>query len=101
MTKQVTLGASETAQTVWDPTNGTSFVITHLTISLSGAGAVTVFDSTDAAGNIVVEGTWGAYGGIDMDFAAMHWKSAAADNILKYTTGAGVAGLLTVHGYEV
>ena len=101
VTKAVDYTASQTAQTIWDPTGGTSFVITSITISASSAGAVTIFDNTDAAGNYVFDGTLGTYGGWSHEFSAMHWKSAAADNILKYTTGAGAAGTICVTGYEL
>jgi hypothetical protein len=33
--------------------------------------------------------------------AAIPVVSSTADNVLKYTTGAGAAGSLTVFGYEV
>ena len=39
--KHVAFTASTTG-TIWTPTNGTSFVITHITISASAAGTVTI-----------------------------------------------------------
>lgn len=98
---QVVYSASQTAQTLWDPAAGKKFCVTHITVSASGAGAVTIFDSTDSASTCLVELNLAANGGWDADFASMHWISATADNILKYTTGSGAAGTITVHGYEV
>lgn len=101
VSKTVDITASQTAADIWDPTGGTKFVITHMHGSFSVGGNISIFDETDASGSIVLEGTYAADGGFDIDFAAMHFQSATADNILEYTTGAGITGHLTVHGYEV
>lgn len=101
VTKNIDYTASQTGTTIWDPTAGTTFVVTHITVCATGSGALTIFDNTDAAGNILFEGSLSATGGWDTDYASMHWKSAAADNILKYTSGAGATGSIAVTGYEI
>ena len=97
----VAVSASQTGATVWDPATGKSFVITHMTVSLSVGGTIAIFDGTNSSAYIVFQGTLAANGGVDMDFASMHWQSSAADAILKYTSGTGTTGHITVHGYEV
>ena len=97
--KTVDFAASATAQAIWTPASGKKFVITDIIISCSAAGTITVFDSTDSTANRVVKGYFSANGGIDHPYSKA-FVSAAADNILKYTTGTGIAGSLTIWGYE-
>lgn len=98
--KTVDFAANATAQTVWDPTGGTKFVICDIVVSASAAGALTLFDETDDAANRIAKFNFAANGG-----AVINYRkpviSATADNILKYTTGAVIAGSITVSGYEV
>lgn len=98
--KTVDFTASQTAQTIWDPTGGTKFVVVQAIVSFSAAGALTVFDETDSAANRIFKLNGAANGGMAWT-AAIPVISSTADNILKYTTGAGAAGSLTVFGYEV
>lgn len=98
--KTVDFTASQTAQTVWDPTGGTKFAVVQAIVSFSAAGALTVFDETDDTTNRVFKLNGAANGGMAVSFK-LPVLSATADNILKYTTGTGAAGSLTVYGYEV
>lgn len=98
--KTVDFSAGQTAQTIWDPTGGTKFVITDMVISASAAGAITVFDETDNTTLRVCKLNLAANGGAVVNYRKPY-ISATADNILKYTTGAGIAGSITVSGYEV
>lgn len=98
--KTVDFTASQTAQTIWDPTGGTKFCVVQAIVSFSAAGALTVFDETDNAANRVFKLNGAANGGMAVSFN-LPVLSATADNILKYTTGTGAAGSLTVFGYEV
>lgn len=98
--KTVDFTASQTGQTIWTPASGKKFVITDYDLSFTAAGIITVFDGTDSTTYRVFKFDGAAKGG------AIHAYrkpivSAAADNVLKYTTGAGAAGYLTVQGYEV
>jgi phage baseplate assembly protein gpV len=100
VTKSVTLAASETGTTIWDPTAGKKFYITDVIIALVDGGRITLFDSTNAEANLVFDGE--LYGApLHLNFQQRPWKSAAIDNILKATTDASAAGTITVHGYEV
>jgi hypothetical protein len=99
VTKTVDFTASQTAQTIWTPASGKKFAITDYDLSFSAAGAITVFDGTDSTTYRVFKMNGAANGG------AIHaYKkpriSAAADSVLKYTTGSGAAGSLTINGYE-
>jgi len=97
--KTVDFSASETAQAIWTPASGKKFVITDIIISCSAAGTITVFDNTDNAANRVVKGYFAANGGLTHPYSKV-FVSATANNVLKYTTGSGIAGSLTVWGYE-
>ena len=98
--KTVDFTASQTAQTIWDPTGGTKFVVVQAILSFSAAGAITVFDETDNTTLRIFKINGAANGGMAISFS-LPVISTTADNILKYTTGAGAAGSLTVFGYEV
>jgi hypothetical protein len=97
--KSVTFSASQTAITVWDPTAGKKFVVESIILSVTAAGTIHLFDETDAVANYLSYHT-----GVVGDQIQLIWPnghpSSTADNILKYTTGAGAAGQLTVFGYE-
>lgn len=99
VTTSLSLAASGTAVTFWDPAGGKKFVVTDIFLALSVGGALTVFDGTDAPGNYVLNGTM-PVGFWHMPLARP-WISSTADNILKTTTGTGITGNMTVHGYEV
>ncbi len=98
----VSVAVSQTGATVWDPTAGTKFVLTDLFIcpdTTSGYGRLTIFDGTNAAGNII----WDGYldRDVHLNFQARPWISSTADNILKATTDADAAVILTYRGYQV
>ncbi len=99
VTKSVSLTASQTASVVWTPTSGKKFVVTYIDLAISVTGTLTLFDGTNAAANLVFDGTQ-ATGNRVHNFTAAPWLSSTADNILKYTSGSGLTGVLTVHGYE-
>jgi len=100
VTKSADFTASQTGITLWTPASGKKFVITDYDISFSAAGAITVFDGSDTVANRVCK-----WHGADNGGAVHTYKkpriSSTADNVLKYTTGAGAAGSITVHGYEI
>jgi len=98
--KTVDFTASQTAQTIWDPTTGTKFVITDWVISASAAGTITVFDSTDTTGNRVCKLNIAANGGACKRYKK-DFESALLNNVLKYTTGTIMTGSITVSGYEI
>lgn len=86
---RVALSASQTAATVLDPTGGTKFVLKKLVVSCVTAGLVQFFDNTDASGTSIgpilsLAANGGYAESWEFDYP---YRSAAADNILKYTTG--------------
>lgn len=99
VTAQVALAASQTGVTVLDPTAGKKFVITDIFLVVSVGGTCTFFDGTDAAANTLLKGTFTAADKINHSFVRP-WVSSTADNVLKYTSGAGFTAEITVHGYE-
>ena len=98
--KTIDFAASETAQAIWTPATGKKFVITDIMISCSAAGTITVFDGTDSTTYRVIKGYFAANGGLTHNYRKP-FESAAINNVLKYTTGTGIAGSITVHGYEI
>jgi len=98
VTASVAITASQTGTTVYDPAAGKKFVITDVILALSVGGTLTLFDETDAAAGRLSDGTM-PVGYFPLSLARP-WLSAAANNILKYTSGTGTTGIVTVHGYE-
>jgi hypothetical protein len=99
VSKQVALTASQTGITVWAPASGKKFVARKVFLIVSVAGVLTLFDQTDSATTILFKGTVPA--GIWPFTFEEPFVSASADNILKYTSGAGLVAEITVHGFEV
>lgn len=98
VTKSLAITASQTNSAVWTPTTGKAFYITKLILAISVTGTLTVFDGTNAAANILTDGALPVgYFPIAFDEP---WASAAVNNILKYTSGSGMTGTLTAHGFE-
>jgi len=98
--KSVDFTATQTAQTIWTPATGKKFAALVWIVSFSAAGALTVFDGTDDLTGRLFKLYGAANGGMAAPFT-LPALSSAQDNALKYTTGAGAAGSLTVYGYEV
>ena len=97
-----TYSTAQTAQTIWTPTSGKKFVITDIIISASAAGTIVLFDNTNSATTLVTPVlTLAANGGCVVNFGVNRYTSAAANNVLKYTSGSGAAGNIMVKGYEV
>ena len=98
---QELIQASQTAAALWTPGGGNTFVLTGGFLSVTAAGSFRVFDNSDAAGNMLMEGTFSA--GDQIPLAAIigqPWESGSADNVLAYTSGPGFAGEITLSGYE-
>jgi len=90
--------ASQTAAILWTPTTGKAFYITSLILTVSVSGTFTLFDNTNAAGNVLMDGTQPV--GVVVVNLDPPWASAAVNNILKYTSGTGLTGVLAVHGFQ-
>jgi len=98
--KAFTYGALETATAVWTPAGGKRWVITHMIITPTAAGALLkIFDNTDAAANMIYQGM-PPLSTIVIPFPHL-CPSGAVNNILRYSTGATAAGDVTLEGYEV
>jgi len=101
---RVALSASQTGGTVWTPTSGKKFALRKLVVSCATAGAVQFFDGTDSGNTVIgpvltlsVGGGWTE----TWDSIEGPYLSAAANNLLKYTSGAGFTGSVYVEGWEV
>lgn len=100
VTSSVTPSSAETAQAIWTPASGKKFVITSLTLVCSASAVITIYDGTNSAANWVLKGTIPT-GVHRISFDGHPWLSAAANNVLRYTTASSFAGELQVHGYEI
>lgn len=99
---KVALIASQTAATVLDPTGGTKFVLKKMILSCTTAGDCYFFDSTDASSSSIGPSFTFAIGGgwtENWDEEAPR-RSAATDNILKYTSGSGFTGSVYLEYWE-
>lgn len=99
--KSFTYSASQTDQSVWTPTAGKKFVIESIIISVGtgGAGQLQIFDGSNAAANMIADMTLPNSHQIQLRFEGGH-PSSTANNVLRYTTGTGAAGTVTIFGYE-
>ena len=85
----------QTAATLWDPTGGTKFCITDISVSTATAGTITILDDS----TIIREYKLAANGGA-VENLKLPLKSALADNILKITTSAALDCFVAIGGYE-
>ena len=99
VSKVATFTASQTDQAVWTPAGGKKFIVTLIQISATAAGVLRIFDNTNSAANTISLYTLVAGDQIVIPFFGGR-PSSSADNVLRYTTGATVAGDFTVTGYE-
>jgi hypothetical protein len=102
VSKRVAITASQTGTAVWTPTSGWRFVLTLLWVSAKTAGDLEMFDATDS-GNTVISPitTLNVGGGYIMQWAIERpYRSAAVNNVLKYTTGTVITGSIYVEGWE-
>lgn len=89
---------NQTAAVAYTPPSGRKWVLTDLNISLAAAGTIRLFDNTDTIANRVTQLHGAATGGLAQGLRKAR-KSAAADNVLKYTTLSGATGSFTLGGY--
>ncbi len=91
--------ASQTAQAIRTPTGGKTTYIEGIIIQSTGAGALTIYDGSNSSTTIVAAATLSATGNLVIT-PARPIPLAAANNVLKYDTGTGATGDITVWGYE-
>lgn len=89
--------ANTNETTVWDPTEGTKFVITDIFVSATAAGTCTFKDGT--AGTTFLIGSFAANGGMVSNLQTPI-QSATANNNLTATASAATQ-YITVCGYEI
>jgi len=102
VTKNVSVIASQTGATLWTPTSSTRFNITSIELTISVAGDFTVFDGTNAGGNILIDALAAGLpaGRYSFNYQSFPWVSAAVNNVLKYTSGTGLVAKMAIHGFE-
>lgn len=99
ITKTATFSASQTGTTLWTPGSGKKIYVTKVILAMTVAGPLTIFSQTNAEAGLLLDGTQ-ATGNREYDFGAFPWPTTTADDIIKWTTGSGTVGVITIHGYE-
>jgi hypothetical protein len=94
--KYATASTAQTDTVIWDPTNGTKFVITDILISVDTAMNVHLEDGT----TIIFKWAFAANGGCSTNLQTP-FQSASANNNLTYTSSAVGNIYITILGYEV
>jgi hypothetical protein len=97
--KSIAFTASLTDQAIYTPGGGKKFRVESLMITVTGSGPLTVFDNATGSTAMLYQGT-PPVGAVIVFTPAKPWPSAAANNVLRYTTGAGATGDLVAWGYE-
>ncbi len=102
VSKRVAITASATGTAIWTPTSGWRFVLTMLWVSAKTAGDIEIFDNTDSGNTVVSPITTLNVGGGYVIQWAPDWpyRSAAVNNVLKFTTGTVITGSVYVEGWE-
>jgi hypothetical protein len=95
-----TAGQSNIA--LWTPAAGKKYVIQSIILSVTGSGDLFIFNNTAAAANyVLVAGVVSGGNPVQINFPNGH-PCDAANDILRYTTGAGTTAVyITVFGFEV
>jgi hypothetical protein len=91
--------ASQTGQAIYTPPSGHTFYLEGYIVTPTAAGAVTVFDQTNASASTIYSGTPQTTGLVVTPSRPI--PSSAVNNALEYTTGAGAAGDITAWGYWI
>jgi hypothetical protein len=97
----VALSASQTSVAIHTPASGKTAYIEGIQISISnGSGLLNVYDATNASANMVwAAGVTWAYL-VSVVCPQRPIPLSAANNVLRYDTGATVAGDITAWGYD-
>lgn len=103
--KDFSFSSTQTNTVIWAPASGKKYVITDLVMNIRnntlGAITVTIFDETNAVGNVLYKANFEA--GSNFDTAANFITSFVSSNInrsLKITTSGGLMISGTFQGYE-
>jgi len=93
--------ASQTDVAVWTPAAGKKWIIETIILSVTGSGDLSLHVNLVAAANYVLK-TAVVTGGnpIQITFPNGH-PCDAINDVLRYTSGAGLAAHITIFGYEV
>lgn len=91
--------ASQTSQVIHTPTSGKTAYVEGFIITATGSGSITVYDNSNAAGNIIYQGT-PPVGGIVLACPARPIPMAAVNDVIRYDTGASATGDVVMWGYD-
>jgi hypothetical protein len=92
--------ASQTDVSLLTPTGGKRIVVESILLKVSGGGVLQIFGNTNSPSKMLVDGNFAVDDLIQIQFPNGHPLDAVND-VLRYTSGAGAAGRITVFGYEV
>ncbi len=96
----VAFTASQTDQALLTPAGGKRLIIESIVLKVGGGGEFAIFWTTESSANAVLDGNFAVDDIVTITFPNGH-PSDAVDVVLRYTSGAGASGRVTVFGYEV
>ena len=96
----VAFTASQTSQVLRTPTGGKTSYVEGIVVTVTAAGRLQIYDNTNAAGNMIYQGT-PPIGAVIAIHPARPIPLAAINNVLRYDTGTGATGDISLWGYEV
>jgi hypothetical protein len=94
-----TFGADQTAVALKSPSGGRTLVVCGIVVVVATAGIVKIFDDTDSDSTTLFRGALPV--GVHVINFAVPQKLSAANNTLRYSTGTGAGGDISVYGYEI
>ena len=103
--KDFSYSTTQTNAVIWTPTSGKKFIVTDYSMNIRnstlGALTVTIFDETNAAGNILYKATFESGANYDniCNFVTP-FVSGALNRSLKITTSGGLTISGSIQGYE-
>lgn len=95
----VTFSASQTDIALRTPAGGKTAFVEGIVITVQTSGVLKIYDQTNAAGNMIYQGT-PAIGAIITITPSRPIPLSAANNILRYTTGSGATGDISCWGFD-
>lgn len=91
--------ASQTDIALRTPAGGKAFYVEGYIITVTTSGTLKIYDQTNAAANMIYQGSPPA-GACIVVTPTRPIPSSAVNNILRYTSGAGATGDVSVWGYD-
>lgn len=97
----VEFSAITTGGTVWTPDAGKKIVVTNMIVSSDGVNLITIYDETNAVGNVLFKNRFSANATPFSHVFSTPFVSSAIGNIIKLDTTSAATVNITMHGYQI